>query len=57
MKCPQCSHTFVPPEEKPIPEGCTPADAMALREANHHFAEENHQLRHSGVGQSRNVSG
>lgn len=33
------------PEENAIPEGCTPADAMALREANHHFAEENHQLR------------
>jgi hypothetical protein len=29
----------------PIPEGCTPTDAMVLREANHQFAEENHNLR------------
>lgn len=28
-----------------IPEGCTPTDAMVLREANAKLAEENHQLR------------
>lgn len=28
-----------------VPEGCTPTDAMVLREANAVFAEENHHLR------------
>lgn len=33
------------PEALLIPEGCTPADAAVLREANGMLAEENHQLR------------
>lgn len=28
-----------------FPEGCTPADAMMLRKANHGLADENYQLR------------
>jgi hypothetical protein len=32
-------------DQHEIPEGCTPADARKLREANHRLAEENHGLR------------
>ena len=28
-----------------VPEGCTPADAQKLREANHRLADENRELR------------
>jgi hypothetical protein len=41
----QMRDSSAPSAIEAIPEGCTPADAMVLREANHQLAEENHQLR------------
>ncbi len=42
---PLYTHAAPAPVAQPIPEGCTPADARVLREANHALAIENHKLR------------